>query len=95
MNRRSFFTNWLARPETPSTPDQMLRPFSAGLDPYIPDATKPWNALRAGHLLRRATFMPRWEDIAQAHIPPGQQVQLKGPILPRLDSELAGANKKK
>ena len=39
--------------------------------------------------------MPRWDDISGAHIPPGQRIQLKGPILPRLDSELAGATKKK
>jgi uncharacterized protein (DUF1800 family) len=37
---------------------------SASLDPYVPSDAAPWDALRAGHLLRRATFMPRWSDIA-------------------------------
>lgn len=40
----------------------MARP-AAGLEPYTPDAAQPWDAVRAGHLLRRTTFLPRWEDI--------------------------------
>ena len=77
MNRRSFFTNWLARPETPVAADPLSRPAASGLDPYIPDASRPWNALRAGHLLRRATFMPRWEDISTlVALSPSQAVDM-------------------
>jgi uncharacterized protein (DUF1800 family) len=77
MNRRSFFTNWLARPETPTSPDPVLRPLAGGLEPFTPDASRPWNALRAGHLLRRTTFMPRWEDIAAlTALTPAQAVDM-------------------
>lgn len=62
MNRRHFLRRWLDRP-TSGAPCEVLLP-SAGLEPYVPDATHPWDAVRVGHLLRRTTFMPRWSDIA-------------------------------
>lgn len=40
----------------------MARP-AAGLEPYSPSTAQPWDAVRAGHLLRRTTFLPRWADI--------------------------------
>ena len=38
----------------------------SGLEPYVPSAAQPWDALRASHLLRRATFLPTWEEMAAA-----------------------------
>src|SRR5688500_6929769 len=68
MNRRSFLSGWAARvsPARPNGSDasDARRPAAATLAPYVPSATAPWNAVRAGHLLRRATFMPRWADVA-------------------------------
>jgi len=73
---------------------ETLRQVAIMLSPITPALSDEiWSQL--GYHASLSELMPRWEDIAQAHIPPGQQVQLKGPILPRLDSELAGANKKK
>jgi hypothetical protein len=45
---------------------------AAGLDParawepYEPDADRPWNLGRAGHLLRRAGFGATWDELRQA-----------------------------
>lgn len=33
---------------------------------YRPNAEQPWNLQRAGHLLRRATFGPTWEQLQRA-----------------------------
>ncbi len=33
---------------------------------YQPDEKRPWNAVRAGHLLRRATFGASWDELEQA-----------------------------
>ncbi len=78
MNRRSFFTQWFTRPAPgadPRTP--VARRAAAGLQPYTPTAAAPWNAIRAGHLLRRATFMPRWADLeAILALLPSQAVDL-------------------
>lgn len=73
---------------------ETLRQVAIMLSPITPALSDEiWSQL--GYQASLSELMPQWEDIAQSHIPPGQQVQLKGPILPRLDSELAGANKKK
>ena len=64
MNRRSFLTGWAARVAPAPASDLSVRAASSTLDPYVPDAGAPWDAVRAGHLLRRATFMPRHADIA-------------------------------
>jgi uncharacterized protein (DUF1800 family) len=43
----------------------------------VPDATQPWDSYRAAHLLRRTTFMPKWDEIAQlAAMTPGEAVDL-------------------
>jgi hypothetical protein len=36
-----------------------------------------------------------WQDILGSPLPKGQVLKLEGPILPRLDSEIVGAGKKK
>ena len=33
---------------------------------YEPDADRPWNLARAGHLYRRAAFGASWEQLQQA-----------------------------
>jgi hypothetical protein len=53
-----------SREVTPGFPDSSVRPAVSGLAPYVPSASQPWDAIRAGHLLRRTTLMPRWTDIA-------------------------------
>lgn len=65
MNRRSFFTRLVRQGGTESdAPLEPARPSTSGLEPYVPSAAEPWDAIRAGHLLRRTTFHPRWADIA-------------------------------
>lgn len=62
MDRRAFLTGGIhSRPPREDAP-AMARPL-AGLEPYVPDSNQPWDAVRAGHLLRRTTFLPRWADI--------------------------------
>ena len=39
---------------------------AAGLEPYVPSPQQPWDALRASHLLRRAAFLPQWNDLTTA-----------------------------
>jgi uncharacterized protein (DUF1800 family) len=47
----------------------------AGLEPYVPSASQPWDALRISHLLRRATFFPDWKELKDATIrQPGELV---------------------
>lgn len=38
----------------------------AGLEPYVPTASRPWDARRVSHLLRRATFLPTWTELSSA-----------------------------
>jgi uncharacterized protein (DUF1800 family) len=65
MNRRSFLAGWKQSYRTENTPSPSApRPASSGLEPYLPDSSQPWDAVRAGHLLRRTTFLPRWSDVA-------------------------------
>jgi methionyl-tRNA synthetase len=73
---------------------ETLRQVAIMLSPITPVLSDEiWSQL--GYHAPLSELMPRWEDISQAHLPPGQPIQLKGPILPRLDSELAGTSKKK
>jgi hypothetical protein len=44
----------------------MERRTLAGLEPWVPSGAEPWDALRAGHLLRRATLLPTWSDLTTA-----------------------------
>ncbi|MCB0712941.1 MAG: DUF1800 domain-containing protein [Ignavibacteriae bacterium] len=63
MDRRDFLTGRIhSRP--PVKGDAAAARPATGLEPYVPDASQPWDAIRAGHLLRRLTFLPRWNDIS-------------------------------
>lgn len=62
MDRRDFlFRHLHARPPRPEG-NRAARP-TTGLEPYVPSAEVPWDAIRVGHLLRRTNFLPRWDDI--------------------------------
>lgn len=61
MNRRSFLATSWRKPDRQG--HDPIRPLS-GLEPYTPTTSEPWDMIRAGHLLRRATFLPRWSDIS-------------------------------
>lgn len=65
MDRRTFLKGWVRpTPHVASTSTfNLSRPLAMGLDPYIPSAQQPWDGYRAAHLLRRATFMPKWSEI--------------------------------
>ncbi|MBK34160.1 MAG: hypothetical protein CME26_01360 [Gemmatimonadetes bacterium] len=47
-------------------PAPKLQRTSAGLEPYVPDATQPWDEVRASHLLRRAVFGPTAAEVDSA-----------------------------
>lgn len=67
MNRRNFLSLLAERPELHAVQSGNRRqPVSTGLEPYIPSAETPWDAVRAGHLLRRALMLPTWADITHA-----------------------------
>lgn len=73
---------------------ETLRQVAILLSPITPTLSDEiWSQL--GYQAKLSDLCPRWDDITNAHIPVGQRVNLQGPILPRLDSELAGATKKK
>lgn len=73
---------------------ETLRQVALMLSPITPVlADEIWSQL--GYQAPLSQLDPRWEDISGAHIPPGQRINLKGPLLPRLDSEIVGAGKKK
>jgi uncharacterized protein (DUF1800 family) len=64
VSRRAFFKNILpSSTNGQSNRRSASRTLSTGLEPFVPDATHPWDALRAGHLLRRTMMMPTWTDI--------------------------------
>ncbi len=64
MDRRSFFTRWISPDHSAAINDTPRVLSSAGLEPWIPDSSQSWDATRASHLLRRATFQPRQGDVA-------------------------------
>lgn len=73
---------------------ETLRQVAIMLSPITPVLSDEiWSQL--GYPASLSDLMPQWEDIGRSCISPGQKVNLQGPILPRLDSELAGASKKK
>ncbi len=39
---------------------------SAVWEPYEPNAERPWNLRRVGHLFRRATFGANWKELHRA-----------------------------
>ena len=61
MNRRSFLAPW--KSSTKGSSRTTAQPLSTGLEPFVPDANNPWDAYRAGHLLRRTMMSPTWADI--------------------------------
>jgi uncharacterized protein (DUF1800 family) len=67
MDRRGFLSSFMPPVDLKSAGHgQSQRVLSTGLEPWVPTTTEPWDEVRAGHLLRRTTFMPRWEDIDAA-----------------------------
>lgn len=48
-----------------------------GLEPYVPSGAQPWDVRRAGHLLRRACFLPTWTELSAAlALQPGEVVDM-------------------
>jgi methionyl-tRNA synthetase len=73
---------------------ETLRQAAILLSPLTPALSDEiWSQL--GYPAPLSALSLRWDDIANACIQPGQRINLQAPILPRLDSELAGASKKK
>jgi len=71
---------------------EALRQLSILLMPLVPTLSQQiWEQL--GYT-QRITQM-RWADILDSPLPAGQKIQLGSPILPRLDSEIVGAGKKR
>lgn len=67
MNRRDFFAKLGTRPDLHVVQSSIERkPTATGLEPYVPTVTEPWDAVRAGHLLRRTLMLPKWADITHA-----------------------------
>ncbi|MBS1904092.1 MAG: DUF1800 domain-containing protein [Bacteroidetes bacterium] len=68
MDRRAFLTGTFAstrsRTSASYTPNNN-RTLSTGLEPYVPSASAPWDAIRVGHLLRRTMMMPKWAEMSQ------------------------------
>ena len=71
MDRRSFLTGWAQR-EVELAPQNNSfsngshdRVLSTTLKPWVPSTTEPWDAVRAGHLLRRTMMMPKRSEITQ------------------------------
>ncbi len=77
MDRRDFlFRHLHTRPPGKESAAAAPRP-TTGLEPWTPSASEPWDAVRAGHLLRRTTFLPRQEDIETIlGLSPGAAVDL-------------------
>jgi hypothetical protein len=53
------------RTEPPATIESLPNPTWAW-SPYVPDARRPWDLRRAGHLYRRAAFGASWGQLQQA-----------------------------
>jgi uncharacterized protein (DUF1800 family) len=82
MDRRAFLTGWMqpnaATANYLSVQSSHDRTLSTGLEPWVPDPLKdPWDAVRAGHLLRRTMMMPKWSELTQiAAMTPSDAVDL-------------------
>jgi methionyl-tRNA synthetase len=71
---------------------ETVRRVALVLSPIIPVLSQEiWQQL--GYTASMAEA--RWDDVVNTPLPAGQTLQLRGPILPRLDSEIVGAGKKK
>ena len=53
--------------------------------PYEPDAQRPWNLIRAGHLYRRAGFGATWDQLQQA-LSDGPQRSIDRLLSPQADT---------
>lgn len=78
MNRREFFTK--AAPSIFTNGDgasRDTRKTIAGLEPYVPSPSQPWNELRVLHLLRRTMFGVTRQQIQTALLKsPGEVVDM-------------------
>ncbi len=76
VSRRNLFS--LLNSVSAGNGTRKFAPLSDPLAPFVPDANNPWDALRAGHLLRRAMMSPTWPDITAlvALGDPGKAVDL-------------------
>ncbi len=54
-----------SRAVTPSAPESPPDPIWAWA-PFVPDASRPWDLRKAGHLFRRAAFGATWGQLEQA-----------------------------
>src|SRR6185312_3171761 len=69
MDRRDFISTLFKFSDSSASRVQSgagrkASPTATGLDPYVPSTAQPWDEIRAGHLLRRTTFGPRWTDVS-------------------------------
>src|ERR1043165_6066490 len=64
MDRRAFLTSFYP-PRTGNKYTPAERTLPTGLEPFVPSASAPWDAVRAGHLLRRTMMLPKWSEITQ------------------------------
>ena len=78
---------------------ETLRQVAILLSPMIPTMSNGiWSQLGfKTNLIDTATHKPNflWNALWEEQIPAGQKLNPQGPVLPRLDSELAGADKQK
>ncbi len=73
---------------------ETLRQAAIMLSPVTPTISDAiWSQL--GYSAPLSSLSARWDDLTNICLPPGQAIALAGPVLPRLDSELVGADKKK
>lgn len=78
MDRRGFLSSLFPPQDLYAGSNrQSQRVLDSGLEPYVPSALAPWDEVRAGHLLRRTTFLPKWADLdAVAKMTPSDAVDL-------------------
>ena len=78
MDRRAFLSSLLPPPDLNAGSNrQSQRILATGLEPYVPSVAAPWDEVRAGHLLRRTTFLPTWQDLdTVAKMTPGDAVDM-------------------
>ncbi len=78
MDRRAFLSSLLPPPDLHAGSNrQSQRILATGLEPYVPSVAAPWDEVRAGHLLRRTTFLPTWQDLdTVAKMTPSDAVDL-------------------
>lgn len=73
---------------------ETLRQVALMFSPICPQLSDEiW--IQLGYSTPLSQLVPQWDDIGNTCLPTGQPINLQGPILPRLDSEIVGAGKKK